>query len=211
MLAWFKFVAWSVGLGGLGLYGIHRFVLEVWRVPTDDPMLAASVEPTLSAGDLMLVWRGDSFARGNLLRCPDPQAPGRYVIARAMGAPGDHVEIHGEVVTLDGRRPPSPRACDQLRYAMFDPGRQENVNLWCTVEEYGDMDFSALKAADNLDPPTLSLVPPEHWFLVSDNRHIHVDSRDYGELEAAGCRHIVFRLAGAAGVFDRKKRLTVVW
>jgi signal peptidase I len=211
MLAWVKFAMWSAGLIGLALYAIHSFVLEAWRVPTDDPMLAASVEPTLSAGDWVLVWRGDSFARGNLLRCPDPQAPGRYVVARAMGAPGDHLEIRGEIVTLDGRRPPNPRACDQPSYTMLDPGRQENVELGCTVEEYGDMDFSALRAADHLDPPTVSLVPPDKWFMVSDNRHIHVDSRDYGELDAAVCRHIVFRLVGAGGLFDRKKRLTVVW
>jgi signal peptidase I len=206
-----SFVAWVAVLVGVSLFVVERVWLEAWKIPTDDPMLAASIEPQLSAGDVVLVWRGPTFARGNLLRCPDPQAPGRYVVARAIAAPGDNLLIDREGISLDGHPTPSPHGCEQHDYAMFDPGRNEDTNLTCITQEYGDRDFSALVSADH--PEAATKIRPEggQWFLVSDNRHIHVDSRDFGPIDGAGCRHIVFRLYGGDGFGDVKKRLSLVW
>jgi signal peptidase I len=206
-----SFVAWVVALVGVSLFVVEREWLEAWKVPTDDPMLAASIEPQLSAGDVVLVWREPTFARGNLLRCPDPQAPGRYVIARAIAAPGDRLSIEHEHVSLDDRPIQSPRACEQHDYAMFDPGRNEDANLICITQEYGDRNFYALISADRPEPMTKIRPEGNQWFLVTDNRHIHVDSRDYGPIDTTGCRHIVFRLYGGDGFGDAKKRLSLVW
>lgn len=206
-----SFVAWVVAIVSVTLFVVERVWLEAWKVPTDDPMLAASIEPQLSAGDVVLVWRGPTFARGNLLRCPDPQAAGRYVIARAIAAPGDNLSIDHEGVSLDGHAMRSPHACGQHDYTVFDPGRDESVNLTCVTQEYGDRDFSALVSADHPEPATKAHIDVGQWFLVSDNRHIHVDSRDYGPIDASGCRHIVFRLWGGDGLGDANKRLSLVW
>src|SRR5579872_6465256 len=85
MRAWLKLVAWVTGiLGVVGLL-LYELVFDVWVVPSDDPLLAASIQPTLMAGDVLVVTRHTSVVRGNLLRCDDPQAPGRYVVARAIG------------------------------------------------------------------------------------------------------------------------------
>jgi signal peptidase I len=51
----------------------------------------------------------------------------------------------------------------------------------------------------------------EGWYLLSDDRHVHVDSRDFGALDVTACQHIVFRLVGAGGFGDDKKRLSVIW
>jgi signal peptidase I len=211
MRAWFKMIAWVAAVFGSLLLALYALVFDVWRVPTDDPLLAASVEPTLSAGEVVLVMRHGSFGRGNLLRCPDPQAPGRFVIARAMARSGEKLEISGESVHIDGHRTPSPRACDEPQVIVRKPNTDDDVQLACSVEDFGEMDFSALRALDQPEPPTSATVEEGKWFLVSDDRHFHLDSRDYGQLEPSACQHIVFRLVGAAGFKDDKKRLDVIW
>lgn len=211
MRTWFKIVGWVVGvLGVVGLILYFGF-FDVWRVPVDDPMLSASIEPTLSAGDLLVFTRRTEVSRGNLLRCDDPQAPGRYIIARAISPAGDHLDLAGEVVSIDGRRTPSPRACDRPSMTIHDPQSNEDVTLACSIEEYGEMTFQALRSQDHPEPPAHVTIETGTWYLVSDDRHVHLDSRDFGAIDPRTCKHIVFRLVGAAGFGDAKKRLSVIW
>jgi signal peptidase I len=210
MRTWLKLVAWVAGVLGAVVLVLYVFVFDVWTIPSDDPMESASIEPTLSAGDVVLVARHSSVARGNLLRCPDPQAPGRFIIARAIGAGGEHLELHDEVVTIDGKRLPSPRACDTPTVLIHDPQSDEDMNLHCSIEDFGERDFWALRS-DHPEPPTKALVESGRWYLVSDDRHVHVDSRDFGQIDTTGCLHIVFRVESKAGMGDQKKRLNLVW
>lgn len=211
MRAWLKFLAWVAVILAVATGLLYAFVFDVWTVPSDDPMESASIEPTLSAGDVVLVSRHTSVARGNLLRCADPQAPGRFVIARAIGTSGEKLEIRDEVVSLDGKRLPSPRACDVPETILHDPQSDDDVPMRCSVEDFGERDFWALRAAGRTEPPTSAVVELGRWYLVSDDRHIHVDSRDFGQIDPATCLHIVFRLEGRDGFGDQKKRLTVIW
>jgi signal peptidase I len=190
---------------------LHLFFFEVWRVPSDDPLLAASIEPTLSAGDLVVFTRHTSVDRGYFLRCADTEAAGRFVVARAIGRFGDHVDVTNEVVGIDNKRIPSPRACDSSTMTVYDPRIGDDVDLSCSQEEYGDMPFSALRSSDRPEPPTKVTVEVGRWFLVSDDRHVHLDSRDFGEVAPLTCQHVVFRLVGAAGFGDSKRRLSIVW
>jgi len=211
MRTWLKFIFWAGAVSGAMGFALHLFFFEVWRVPTDDPLLAASIEPTLSAGDLVVVTRQGSIARGNLVRCADPEAAGRFVVARAIGRSGDRVELEREVVSLDGKRVPSPRACDPPVIAVHDPRTDEDVTLDCSQEEFGDVAFSAARAGDRPELPTKVTVAPGGWFLVSDDRHVHLDSRDYGEVDPSSCQHVIFRIVGAAGFGDSGRRLSIVW
>ncbi|HZU83770.1 MAG TPA: S26 family signal peptidase [Polyangiaceae bacterium] len=211
MRTWLKIVGYLLATVGAILFVLHQLLLEVWRVPTDDPLLAASIEPTLTAGDLVVVTRHASVGRGNLLRCADPQADGRFVVARAIGRYGDEIELTDEVVSLDGQRNPSPRACDTPSIVVHDPREDDDVTLSCSIEEYGDLPFSVLRARSHQERPTKAKVEPGKWFLVSDDRHVHLDSRDYGQIDPTTCQHVVFRLVGAAGFGDKKSRLSIVW
>lgn len=211
MGTWLKVVAWVVAVVGVPILALYLFFFDVWRLPTDDPLLAASVQPTLSAGDLVVVTRHTSVDRGNLLRCTDPEASGRFVVARAIGRFGDRVEISREVVSLDARRTPSPRACDVPAMIVHDPRTDDDVTLSCSIEEYGDRSFSVLQAREGPERPTKAAVEPARWFLVSDDRHVHLDSRDYGQIDPATCQHVVFRIVGSAGFGDSGRRLTIIW
>jgi signal peptidase I len=211
MRTWLKVSAWIGGIVGVVLLVLYIFLFDVWTVPGDDPLLSASIEPTLSAGDLVVVSRHTTVSRGNLLRCADPQAAGRYIIARAIGRFGDKVVISDEVVSIDAQRNPSPRACDPPFVTLHDPNSNDDVDLACSVEEYGEIAYSALRTRDHPEPPTKAEVEAGKWYLVSDDRHIHLDSRDFGQIDPNTCQHIVFRLEGAAGFGDSKKRLNIIW
>jgi signal peptidase I len=211
MRTWLKFVAWIVGVLGTIALVLYLGFFDVWTVPTDDPLLAASIEPTLSAGDVVVVTRRTEVSRGNLLRCADPQAPGRFVIARATARFGDEIEIGGESVAIDNHRNPSPRACDVPTAVVHDPQSGEDVTLGCSVEEYGETSYRALRSTDHPEAPTIEKVQPDRWYLVSDDRHVHLDSRDFGQIEPQTCQHIVFRLVGPGGFWDAKKRLNIIW
>jgi signal peptidase I len=211
MRGWLNFVAWVAGIGGVVLAVLYYFVLDVWTVPVDDPLLAASIAPTLEAGDVVVITRRSTVERGHLLRCADPQAPGRFIVARAIGRYGDNVAISGETVSIDGRRTPSPHRCDPPQSTVFDPRKNADVELTCAVEDYAGRDFSVLRDGAYPEPGSKTDVGLGKWFLVSDDRHIHLDSRDYGQVEPSTCQHILFRLVGPAGFADAKSRLTLIW
>lgn len=211
MRTWLKIVAWILGVVGAVLLLLYVGFFDVWTVPADDPLLAASIEPTLSAGDVIVVTRRTDVSRGNLLRCADPQAPGRFVVARAIARFGDEIEIGGETVAIDKHRNPSPRACDAPTEVVHDPQSGEDMTLACSVEEYGEMTYNALRSTDHPEAPTVEKVQQDRWYLVSDDRHVHLDSRDFGEIDPRTCQHIVFRLVSAKGFGDSKKRLNIIW
>jgi signal peptidase I len=211
MQAWLKIVAWVVGVFGAVVATLYGLVFDVWTVPIDDPLLSASIEPTLSAGEVVVVTRHTSVARGNLLRCEDPQSPGRFVVARAIGRGGDRVDVAAEVVSIDGKRTSSPRRCDPPTVTIHDPNTNDDVDLVCAVESYGEVDFAALRATSKPEPSATATVETGKWYLLSDDRHVHLDSRDYGQVDPSTCQHILFRLVGAAGFGDAKKRLCIIW
>jgi signal peptidase I len=214
MNLWLKIVGWIVGVAGVVGIVLYAFFFDVWVVPSDDPLLSAAIEPTLHPGDIVAITRRTAIDRGNLLRCPDPQAPGRYVIARAIARWGDELDLSNENVSIDGHTTPSPHACEPREVTVHNPATGEDIVLYCSVEEYGEMTYSALRARENPEPFHKVTVEFGKWFLVSDNRHVHLDSRDFGEIEsgpAGGCQHIVFRFWGAGGFFDSKNRLSVIW
>jgi signal peptidase I len=200
---------WLIVLGGGAALLLHLFVIEIWTVPPNDPLLEASVAPTLHGGDVLVVMRGNSVERGQLVRCKDPQAADRFVVGRAIARTGETIDIHNEVVTVDRRRMPSPRGCD--REKVFDPTHNEEVELECSVEEYAGRDFNVVHSNAFPEPPTVATVDFGKWFLVSDDRHVHLDSRDFGPIDANTCQHIALRLVGPGGFSDADSRLTFVW
>ncbi len=211
MNLWFKMLAWVTGVAAVLLGAMYLFFWDVWIIPGDDSQFVASILPILGPGDVVILPRRPSVGRGNLVRCADPQTPGRFVVARAIGLSGDTVELTGEVVTIDGHRTPSPRACEPGKLTIHDPGLDEDVDVQSTVEEYGDRDFCALRSAVRPESPTRAPVENGKVYLVSDDRHVHFDSRDFGQVDPSTCQHILFRVVGPTGLGDADKRFTIIW
>ena len=103
-----KSIAWILGiLAALGLL-LYAFFLDVWTVHRDDPKLSASILPLLHPGDVLLVARRGSPSRNALVRCDDPDAPGRFVVARIVALPGETVKVTGERLFVDNKVGPRP-------------------------------------------------------------------------------------------------------
>jgi len=204
-LAWISACAIAVAVV------LYAFFMDVWRVPVDDPLLGASLEPTLRAGDLVVFMRRSTVTRGILLRCLDPDAPGRFVVARSVARSGEHVEIRNEVVMVDSRRLGESHSCGEPLATVYDPRSSAAVSLSCQSESYGDLSFETLRSSDQPEPPTEATVGASQWYLVSDNRHIHLDSRDYGTIDPGTCQHVVFRLTGDSSRGDRGRGFGLIW
>ena len=54
MRTWLRIVAWIAGVVGAVLLVLRLFFFDIWTVAKDYPLLAASIEPTLSAGDVVV-------------------------------------------------------------------------------------------------------------------------------------------------------------
>jgi signal peptidase I len=208
-----KGLLWPAGFAAvLGLL-LYAFVFDLWRVPSDDPALAASIETTLSAGDLLLVRRSGDIEYGMLARCTDPDAPGRFVVGRAMGMPGDTISVYSTGVKINDKVLSTSNGCDERVVTVADPRDGHAVELACATVEYGGINRPLLRT---LTPPPKETVAPatvDHGrvYMVSDDLIFHLDSRDYGPLVPSTCRHVVFRLWGGAGFSDAKHRLSLLW
>lgn len=193
-----------------GLLALVYFtLLDVWVVPVDDPLLAASLAPALHAGDVVLVWRRGGVAYRTLVQCKDPQAPGRFVAGRVYGTPGTRVRITDGDVYVDDKKEETRVQCGAVE--MVEPKTGTMTALVCQLEgSLTEAERPILHAVQANELETHAGVEPEKMYIVSDNRAMHLDSRDLGQLPQASCRPIVFRLMSAQGFSDEGARLTIV-
>jgi signal peptidase I len=213
MRSLWRFLFWAVVFAG-ALVGVLRAVaFRWWRVPTNDPWLEASVEPSLRGGDFVLLWRLTPPHFGDLVLCPEPNAAERVVVGRVFGEPGDTIAIEASSVTVNNHSFPTERACTESRVTVKHPRNGQSVEQGCDMEEVGGSLHARASTAGQPDTPTgmAAKVPAGHIFLVSDNRLFPFDSRDYGPVERGTCRESVFyRLWGLGGFFDVGRRFTYI-
>lgn len=211
MSSWLKGLLWFVGV--FGAFGglLYAFVVDVWTVHDDDPTLAAAMAPTIEGGDVLVLMKKPGVDHNHLTRCADPEAPGRYVVGRAKGTRGARVEIARDAVRIDGHPDNTIHTCAEPRRLVVDPRTGEEVPLGCFLEGSSGLEFETLRDPAHADAPRTYTVGPGETILVSDNRAMHLDARDFGPLPDGSCQHIVLRLWGKGGPTDGRRRLNVLW
>lgn len=213
MRSLWRFLLWSA-LIAVALVGALRAVaLRWWQVPINDPWLEVSVEPALRGGDFVLLWRLTPPHFGDLVLCPEPNAPERVVVGRLFGEPGDKVVIDGSSVTVNERTFTTERACSDAHVTVKHPRSGQLVEQACDMEDVGgSLHPRASTAGQPTVPPRTTVeVPQGHVYLVSDNRLLAFDSRDYGPVERSTCKESIFyRLWGRDGFFDVGRRFTYI-
>ena len=110
-----RIVAWVAVIGGALCAIVYYAYADLWTLPTDDPRMAASVEPTLRAGDLLAVARHGLPALGDLVRCPDPEEPRRWVVGRMVGVSGGDITIRNQDFVIPDSRETSDSGCGNQR------------------------------------------------------------------------------------------------
>jgi signal peptidase I len=211
MAGFYRFLLWTgIILGAIGAILYFAF-LDVWTLPSDDPQFAVSVEPTLSAGDLVLAARHGSPSTGNLVRCADPDEPRRFVVGRWVAGGGDRVDFNSETLLINGAHFSSPGGCLRPATPLTNPASGAEETLVCRQIEFGGITHEALFAREHAEGNRSLKVDPGKIALVSDNRHMHQDSRDFGSIDPSSCQHILFRLWGRAGYGDAPHRFNIIW
>lgn len=133
---------------------IRTFIVQAFKIPS------GSMIPTLQIGDHILVnkfiYRFDDVKRGDIIVFKFPKDESRDFIKRAIGLPGDKVEIKNKKVYINDK------PIDES-YAFH--------------EEEGN---SSYHPRDNFGP---SVIPENNFFVMGDNRENSMDSRFWGLLD----------------------------
>lgn len=204
-------VLWIAGV--LAVIGVilRLLVMDAWTVP-DDPVLAASVAPSLAAGDLVLMLTRGTPGFGDLVRCKDPDDPQRFVVGRVAGVEGDIVETEGRHLTVNGKRYEGESSCTTPIVTVSHPTSGSETELSCDVVEMGGgWHYRGSVPRPFLTTKARVEVGTGMFFVLSDNREHHDDSRDFGALPTTACtERIFFRVVGKGGWSDDAARLTFV-
>ncbi len=203
-----KGCAWVAAILGAITLLLFLFVLDSWVVP-NEPELAISVLPTLKPDDRIVVQRGSIPNTGQLARCVDPQNSAKFVIGRVFGIGGDTVEMQAERMTVSGHHVVTRHGCPPM--TVINAATGSEVKLGCAVEEnFANWTYQVLFHTELPEGDHVLRVPDGMVYLVSDDRHFHQDSRDFGPVQASTCEHVIFRLWGASWG-DDARRFNILW
>ena len=92
--------------------------MSFWTIPSDDALFSLSIMPTLEAGDVVVLWRAGTPSFGELVRCPDPEMQGKYVVGRILGEQGDKITAELGTVSINDKLIASLRACKQYKLSV---------------------------------------------------------------------------------------------
>ena len=149
--------------------------------------------PALQVGDIIVVnnraYREQKPARGDVVVFTLPRDEKITWIKRVIGLPGDRIQMKDGILIINGapvRREPAGRFArpgtpplDQFREHL--PGGPSYLTL-----------DSGPSAGDNT---AISTVPPNHYFMLGDNRDNSADSR-FAHIGAVPASHVLSRATG---------------
>jgi signal peptidase I len=152
---------------------IRTFVVQAFKIPT------GSMENNLLIGDHLLVNKfvfGPAASRlerailpvadikrGDVIVFKYPEEPDRDFIKRVIGLPGETLEVRDKKVFVNGTALDEPYA--HYLQPVASPSEFHEVTSFDVRDRYG--------------PVT---VPPDHYFMMGDNRDNSQDSRYWGFL-----------------------------
>ena len=159
---------------------VRSFVVEPFRIPS------ASMMPGLVDGDFILV---NKFSyglrlpvlnskilstgqpqRGDVVVFRLPSKPSVHYIKRLIGIPGDHILVQDNTIFINGARVAVKRDGEYSGGYGFSGADLE-------IEGIGERDHLIMLAKDRFSTDYDSIVPPDNYFFMGDNRNDSEDSR----------------------------------
>jgi signal peptidase I len=163
----------SIVIAVILAFFIRTFVVQAFKIPT------GSMEENLLIGDHLLVNKfvyGPSESRverallpmgtihrGEVIVFKFPEQPDRDFIKRVIGLPGETVEMREKKVYINGKPLDEPYV-----HFLSAPGSQSEFS-----------EVTSFDVRERYGPVT---VPPDHYFMMGDNRDNSQDSRYWGFL-----------------------------
>ena len=167
----------------------RTFLYHPFNIPS------GSMEPTLLIGDYLFVSKfsygysrysfpldlplidgriwGDAPERGDIVVFRPPREPETDYIKRVIGLPGDRIQLRGGTVYINDEAVDREPAGDWEGAGPFGAARQYRETLPNGVS-YLTLDSTDGGAGDDT---RVFEVPPDHYFLMGDNRDNSQDSR----------------------------------
>ena len=147
---------------------VRTWVFQAFKIPTGsmeknlligDHLIVNKMQfaPTMTAAEALLMPRRD-IRRGDVIVFKFPQDPERDFIKRAIGLPGDRLELHRKKVYINGTPIDEPYVQFLEPPSISGAPRTDDVR-----EEYGPIN-----------------VPAHQYFMMGDNRDNSEDSRYWG-------------------------------
>jgi len=209
-----RFLLWTLLLVGITLGAARALAIRWFQLPTNDPIFETSVLPSLRGGDWVLASRITTPHFGDLVVCPEPEHPDRYIIGRIIGQPGDTVEIDNGIPVVGSRRFVKERNCEESTFKYPNPNDDsEEVTQKCDMEATANhLHMMGALSGHKIRPESLSFdVTDGKLFLISDNRLYPYDSRNFGLVDIDSCKEtIVARLVSKDGWMDADNRLDYI-
>jgi signal peptidase I len=154
---------------------IRVFVAQAYNIPS------GSMKPTLLVGDFILVnklvYRFSEPQRGDIVVFKYPIDPNIDFIKRIVALPGEQVEVKNNQVFINGKPLPLTEVGrgeeNGVRKFIYEEVMPEGIKH--KVQFYEDFPFSKR----DFGPV---VVPPNHYFVMGDNRDNSEDSRYWGFL-----------------------------
>jgi signal peptidase I len=164
-----KIAGWSIVTILLALLGVKTFFIGFYHIPQN------GMYPGLPAGSRLFTSKrayadASSVERGDIVVFMREENGQRYVyIWRVIALPGERVDASGELLTINGQPVRRQRVREAGESTMFR-------------EQIGDSTYEvAFDTAPRFIPPDTSvMVPPDHFFVMGDNRFQASDSRYFG-------------------------------
>ena len=187
---------------------VRTFIIEPFKIPS------GSMIPTLLVGDYLFVskfayghripftrqriFMREGPKRGDIAVFEYPQDPRKDYIKRVVGLPGDHIAYRNKRLYLNGALV-GYEVNGQFSYTNEQKQEVESLRLSEKLpnsSSAGSVSYSILVRPFSYSDPTDTTVPPDHYFVMGDNRDNSNDSRYWGFVPA-------YRLVGEA--------LTIFW
>jgi signal peptidase I len=198
-------IAWAKALGAAVLIWIvlKSFLVEAFRIPS------ASMENTLLIGDFLFVnktvfggeleipltgihcCRLPSFSTPErqeivVFRSVEDSTPDLNIVKRVMGIPGDTLQMVHDTVIRNGQRLDEPYALHTALVQVPDEEfRIQLIKAW-QLPQYVGRDPQRYRPTTHDWGPIV--VPPQHYFVMGDNRDESYDSRFWGFLPRKNIR-----------------------
>ena len=141
--------------------------------------------PSVQTGDWLLLGPGEPRV-GQVVAVDDPTWPGLTVYRRVLGLAGNQIAIEDGLVVADGQR-----------LALKEMGRDEH-SLYLSEDNGWLIRHPPRRIRLQREART---VPPDHLYLLADDRIGALDSRWWGPVPAASVQGVVWLRIGDEGTW----------